>query len=158
MTQTPPPMLLTPAATAADPSSSSTTTTVDGSITLSIAGHNFTLTGTIGDAVIVEYHVDFDQAISLGSLNSIVSSIDSALGRSGGLSNEITGTLSKLNGVPGIGPAFTKFEAATIRITDLEINTQTSTYGAGIALDFTQSPLTLLGISLLSVGVKVTVV
>ena len=55
------PLLQTPATPAAG-----STTTFEGSIALSVAGHTYTLTGTLGDALIVEYHADFDQAISLG--------------------------------------------------------------------------------------------
>ena len=45
---------------------------------------------------------------------------------------------------------------ASVRITDLVINTATSTYGFGMALDFTADPPTLFGIALDSIGFKVT--
>ena len=45
---------------------------------------------------------------------------------------------------------------ASVRITDLVINTATETYGIGVALDFSADPPTLLGIQLDSIGFKVT--
>lgn len=154
MTQNPPPVLLTPAAT---PAATGSTTTVEGSITLSIAGHNFTLTGTLGDHLIVEYHADFDQAISLGTVGAIAPSIAGALNFPD-LANEITGTLGQVQQLPAIGPIAGVLLTATAKVTDLEINTQTKTYGVGLALDFrTSSPApSLAGITLLSLGFKVT--
>jgi hypothetical protein len=149
-----PPVLLTPAATTA----TTATTTFDGSITLSIAGQTYTLTGTLGNDLIVEYHADFAQAIGLGTVGDIATSIATAVGFPD-LATEITGTLSQLETLPSpVGSVISELAGATVRITDLEINTQTKTYGVGLALDFTtsSSPPMLFGIALLSVGFKVT--
>ena len=93
----PPPVLLTPAAT---PAATTATTTFDGSITLSIAGHTYTLTGTLGDDLIVEYHADFAQAISLGTVGDIAPSIATALGFPD-LATEITNALNQVAALPG---------------------------------------------------------
>lgn len=159
MTSNPPgtsPVMLTPAATTATTTTS--TTTFDGSITLSIAGQTYTLTGTLGNDLIVEYHADFAQAIGLGTVGNIATSIAKAVGFDD-LASEITGTLTQLETLPmPIGPLIKTLEGATVRITDLEINTQTKTYGVGLALDFTTSspPPMLFDIALLSIGFKVT--
>jgi hypothetical protein len=148
------PVLLTPAAT---PAASGSTTTVDGSITVSIAGQTYTLTGTLGSDLIVEYHKDFDEAISLGEVSAIAPSIATALNFPD-LATEITDALNSLNTLPVLGQAISVVLSASARITDLEINTQTKTYGVGLALDFTTSSPqpTLLGITLVSLGFKVT--
>ena len=173
-TPTQPPVLLTPAAQPADTGGSTTggsTTTVAGSITLNIANHTFTLTGTLGQHMIVEYHAAFEDSISLGSISDIATAIANAFnfsgtGGTGGIDTEITTVSSSLNSVPVLKEIYGVFTHAQIRITDLEINTQTSTYGVGLAMDFTQLPPgvlpqgqtvpTLLGIELLSLGFKVT--
>jgi hypothetical protein len=56
------------------------------------------------------------------------------------------------------GQAISAVLSASVRITDLEINTQSSTYGVGLALDFTTSSPqpSLFGITLISLGFKVT--
>lgn len=153
MTTNPPgtsPVLLTPAAT---PAASGSTTTIDGSITVSIAGQTYTLTGTLGSDLIVEYHKDFDEAISLGQVDTIAPAIATAFNFPD-LASEITNAQNSLSALPGIST----FLTASARITDLEINTQTKTYGVGLALDFTTSTPqpTLLGITLVSLGFKVT--
>jgi hypothetical protein len=152
-----PPVLLQPAATTA----ATSTTTVEGSITLGIAGHTYTLSGTLGDHLIVEYHAAFEDAISLGTVSDIAQSIGDAVGFPA-LGGEIKTALSDLQALPPpIGSIGQLLATVTTRITDLEINTQTKTYGVGLALDFTQlppgtPPPTLLGITLLSLGFKVT--
>jgi hypothetical protein len=148
-----PPVLLTPAATTA----TTATTTFDGSITLSIAGQTYTLTGTLGNDLIVEYHADFAQAIGLGTVGEIAPSIATALGFND-LATQITTALDQVSALPVIGNIGSTFLKATARITDLEINTQTKTYGIGLALDFTtsSSPPMVADIALLSIGFKVT--
>src|SRR6185312_3798421 len=45
------------------------TTTIEGMLTVTIAKHKFTLSGTLAkSAVIVEYHADFADSITLGTL------------------------------------------------------------------------------------------
>jgi hypothetical protein len=146
-----PPVLLTPADT---PAPTTPTTTIDGSITVSIAGQNYTLTGTLGSDLIIEYHEDFDQAISLGPVADIAPKIAAAFNFPD-LASEITDGLDSLK---SLGSAISAVLTASAKITDLEINTQTSTYGVGLALDFTTSspqPM-LFGITLISLGFKVT--
>ncbi len=157
MTQNPPggpPVLLTPAGA---PAAAASTTTVEGSITLTIADHIYTLSGTLGTDLIVEYHATFDDAISLGTVGAIAPSIATAFNFPD-LATEITNTLNQVGQLPVVGPIASVLLTATTRITDLEINTQTKTYGVGIALDFTHSTPTpeLFGITLLSLGFKVT--
>lgn len=155
-TPTQPPVLLSPAAQPAATGGGGSTT-VEGSITLTIGPHTYTLTGTLGDHLIVEYHATFEDSISLGSVNDIATQIGTAMGFSG-FGAEIQAVHSSLAQVPVLGSIASVLTTASVRITDLEINTQTNTYGAGLALDFTTSSPApkLLGIELLSLGFKVT--
>jgi hypothetical protein len=141
------------------PTTDSSGTTFDGSMVVSILGQTYTLTGTLGSiGIVVEYHQNFDQALNLGSVTTIAQHIADALGFSdmGGHITDAVGELAKL---PVIGSEIANLlTSASARITDLEINTSTKTYGVGLALDFTQSPPTLpgFGIQLFALGFKVT--
>jgi hypothetical protein len=137
-----------------------TTTTVEGSIALSISGHTYELKGTIGDHVIVEYHATLEDAFSLGTVADIASSVAQVF-HFDTLEGQINDTLKQLQNIQGlsvVGDALSVLTSATAKLTDLEINTQTSTYGVGLALDFrSSSPQpTLAGITLVSLGFKVT--
>jgi hypothetical protein len=156
-TPTQPPVLLSPAVQPAVTGGGGGSTTVQGSITLTIGPKTYTLTGTLGDHLIVEYHATFEDSISLGSVDTIATEIGTAMGFPG-FGAEIQSVHSSLAQVPVLGSIANVLTTASVRITDLEINTQTNTYGVGLALDFTTSSPTpkLLGIELLSLGFKVT--
>jgi hypothetical protein len=150
-----PPVVVT---TLAAPAGTASTTDVTASLTISIAGQPFTLGGKFDDSgIIVEYHADFGQAASLGSIQSVADEIEKALNFNG-LSKIITDTNNQVKQLGPIAKIASVFETATIRITDIVINTKTKTYGIGLALDFTTStPLpTLFGITLISLGFSVT--
>lgn len=135
------------------------------SVTLSIAGHPFTLTGSYADGhVVVEYHVDFGTAINLGTLDDVVGDIATAFNFTA-MKDEFEQAKTAIRGVPVLGDIANVLESAAIRITDLTINTKTKTYGAAIALDFNPPPTPggtptkppqFLGITLLSFGFGVT--
>jgi hypothetical protein len=148
------PVLLTPAAT---PAATGSTTTVDGFITVKIAGQSYTLTGSLGSDLIIEYHKDFADSISLGPVGDIAPQIATAFNFPD-LAGDITTALNSLSTLPVAGQGIKVVLSASARITDLEINTQTKTYGVGLALDFTTSTPqpSLLGITLMSLGFKVT--
>lgn len=166
MTQNPPgtpPVLITPASTPAQGTSgtssagTSSSLTIEGTLTLEIADQKYTLTGTLGDHVIVEYHAAFDDSISLGPVSRFAGQVATAFGFPG-FATEITGALNELNKVPLAGAAAGAVLTASARITDLEINTLTGSYGIGLALDFsTSNPSpSLFGVSLVALGFKVT--
>ena len=164
MTQNPPgtpPVLITPADVTGSgtnpPGSGGSTLTFDGSLTLEIGGQKYMLTGTLGDHVIVEYHAAFDDSISLGPISGIAGQIATTFGFPG-FDTEITGALDDLNKVPLVGAAVDAVLTASARITDLEINTLTGSYGIGVALDFsTSNPSpSLFGVTLIALGFKVT--
>jgi hypothetical protein len=134
------------------------TTTIDASMTVNIAGEIFTLKGTMDNAaIVVEYHAGFDKAVSLGSIDTIATEIGNAL-HFPELGTLVTDTHNQIGQLPVVGGIVNAIETATVRITDLVINTSTKTYGVGLALDFTTSnPLpTLFGITLVSLGFNVT--
>jgi hypothetical protein len=131
-------------------------TTLEGMVTLTIAKHQFTLAGTLAkSAVIVEYHADFADAVTLGTVEEITSEIASLFGI-GDLQTDIDAALAQIQNLPGIANLASQLLTASVRITDLVINTATSTYAFGMGLDFSANPPTLLGIALDSIGFKVT--
>jgi hypothetical protein len=133
-------------------------TDIAASLTIAIAGQPFTLGGKFDNSgIIVEYHSDFGQAASLGSIQSVADEIEKSLNFNG-LSKIITDTNDLVKNLGPIAKIASAFETATIRITDIVINTKTKTYGIGLALDFTTSnPLPeLFGITLVSLGFSVT--
>lgn len=134
------------------------TTTIAASMTVNIAGEIFTLAGKLDNAnIVVEYHAPFDTAVSLGSIDTIATEIGNAL-HFPELGTLVTTTHNDIGQLPVVGGIVNAIETATVRITDLVINTSTKTYGVGLALDFTTStPLpTLFGITLVSLGFSVT--
>ena len=141
------------------PSTSSTTPTsitLDGSVVVNILGQNYTLEGTLGGGLNVEYHKDFQDAINLGPVTVIADQIATAFGYNG-IKDDINTALTSLKGLPVIGPEITGLLQNTgVRITDLVINTPASTFEIGFALDFSLSPLTVFGIELIAIGLKVT--
>ncbi len=134
------------------------TTTINASMTVNIAGEIFTLAGKLDNAnIVVEYHAPFDKAVSLGSIDTIATELGNALNFPE-LGTLVTQTHTETKNLPVLGGIVGAFETATVRITDLVINTATKTYGVGLALDFTTStPLPqLFGITLVSLGFSVT--
>jgi hypothetical protein len=134
------------------------TTNFAASMTVTIAGEVFTLKGKLDTHnIVVEYHESFDKAVSLGTIATIADEIGKAL-HFDDLGGTIRTTHDTIAGLPVVGEIGDALLTATIRITDIVINTSTKTYGVGLALDFTSSdPLpTLFGITLVSLGFSVT--
>lgn len=134
------------------------TTDIAATVTLTIAGQPFTLGGKFDNSdVIVEYHREFGEAASLGSIDSIADEIEKSLNFTG-LSKIIKDTNAQVSALPPLANALQALETATVRITDIIINTKTKTYGIGLALDFTTSnPLPkVFGITLVSFGFSIT--
>jgi hypothetical protein len=134
------------------------TTTYEGSVTFTIAGQQYTLTGTLGNDFIMSYHASFADSISLGTVAQMADQIGTAIGVPG-LGDEIKNVQAGLQTIPVLGPLVNLILNASIRITDLEINTQAKRYQVGLALDFTTEPVAqrqLFGITLESLGFKAT--
>lgn len=128
---------------------------VAGFITVNIGGTLYTLTGTVGSSIVVAYHRPFAEAANVGTIASIVTDVGTALG-SDSMAADVTDALETIKTVPVLGPVAVKIATANIRITDLEINTATSTYQFGFGLDFTNDPVKIGNISLDSFGLVVT--
>ncbi len=132
-----------------------TTTTLEGMLSITIAQHQFMLSGTLaGSAVIVEYHEDFSKSITLGTLESIAAEIGKVFGVPA-LGDDIVSAANALKGLP-VTDLVTEVLQASVRITDIVINSATETYGIGVGLDFSANPPHLLGIQLDAIGFKVT--
>lgn len=140
------------------PVTPASTTNIAATMTVVIAGETFVLGGKLDNAnIVIEYHRDFDKAISLGSIDTIAVEIGNSLNFPE-LGDLVKSTHDSIGQLPVVGGIVNAIETATVRITDLVINTATKTYGVGLALDFTTStPLpTLFGITLVSLGFNVT--
>jgi hypothetical protein len=128
-------------------------------MTVNIAGEPFTLSGSLDTHnIVVEYHRTFDKAVSLGSIDTIAAAIGDAL-HVPELSSVIGDAHRGLQQLSVLQHLLDSITSASIRITDIVINTVTNTYGVGIALDFTTSnpPLpSLFGVTLVSLGFNVT--
>ncbi|MDJ0824021.1 MAG: hypothetical protein QNJ16_00825 [Rhodobacter sp.] len=151
-----PPAEVAPTAAAA----SDSTLTVEGGITLFIEppGELFTLTGTFTkkgtqSSFLMEYHASFDDALTLGPIGDILPGITKAVGFDG-VANALTEATNALKEIPGLGLIL----QASLKITDIGINTLSQTYQFGIALDFStlKDPISLNGITLRALSVKVT--
>ena len=131
--------------------------TYEGSITFTIAGQEYTLTGTLGNDFIMAYHATFAESISLGQVGTIAPQIADALGVPA-IAEAITSAQKTISELPIVGTAAKVIMTSSLRITDIEINTASQTYQVGIALDFTTSDPKpeVAGITLLSLGFKVT--
>jgi hypothetical protein len=129
--------------------------TLKGSITIKIGSESFTLEGTVGNNIIVEYHADFDKAINLGSITEMGGEVAQALGV-GDMAKKITDEIENLkNNAPPILADVIKVIDSPIRITDLVINTQTNHYAFGFALDFTTQDIKIGNIQLMSFGLLI---
>jgi hypothetical protein len=140
------------------PAGTASTVDIAAAMTVTIAGQPFTLTGKFDNSdIIVEYHREFSQAASLGTITSIADEIEAGLHFTG-LSASIKSAHDQVKGLGPVQGALDAITSATIRITDLVINTKTKTYGIGLALDFTTSnPLPkVFGITLISLGFSIT--
>ena len=146
----------TPTATQIVAADAGSSTSVEGSITLDIAGEQFTLTGQVGTYLKVKYHREFSEAINLGTIENIADGVGKALGAPG-IKERTDKACEALNGVPALTAVFKVIKSASVRITDLEIDTETKTYQFGFALDFTTSdPQPKIGdIALVAFGLKV---
>jgi hypothetical protein len=137
-------------------------TTVDGSVTFIIGGHPFTLAGSLGSNIVVEYHKPFDQAVNLGTLRAFIQDVDSAFGLGGdsAASAALTSGVGSLSNATSGGQLTLpgNLQEVSVRITDIVLNTATKHYGLGVAFDFTAADVSVGGadgIKLLSVGLNV---
>lgn len=132
---------------------------VDGSVIISINGHDYTLRGTVGTNLIVKYESQFPDGANIGTILDIVGSVASALGAPG-LKDDVQQAIDSLNGVPILSKVVKVLTTSPVQITYLEINTQTSTYGFGFAVDFRgqNPPIAIGSIALSAFGLKVTYV
>lgn len=113
-----------------------------GYLVIDVSGTPYTLTGKMGDSGIqVSYHAEsLETSADLGTIDAILDSIIDAVGKAFGL----TGTpfpkwstiKADIQKIPAVGPVIDRFAKAHLRITDLGINTVTSTYEFGFAFDF----------------------
>ena len=87
----------------ADGTPAAGTTTFEASMTVNIAGEIFTLKGTLDNAaIVVEYHAEFDKAVSLGSIDTIATEIGNALNFPE-LGNLVKETHTQIGGLPVVG-------------------------------------------------------
>ena len=130
-------------------------TQVRGFIILDVAGEQFTLTGTIGTNIVVSYHREFRDAPALGSIKKAAAALAGAIGGGVSFDDKIEEFAKTLEKIPVLGDIFEAFLTATVRITDLEINTVTKTYEIGIALDFSDAPISVGQVTMQAFGLNI---
>lgn len=127
----------------------------EGFIVIQIGDEEFTLTGRIGNALIVSYHKSFEDALPLGTLPDMIGKVATALGipDAADFEKNITGKLDALAKIPVLGPVVDMLRKGVFKITDLGINTQTKTYEFGFGVDTTA---TVDNIPIAAFGLKFT--
>lgn len=131
--------------------------TVEGSLVININGEDYTLKGTVGSHLIVKYERDFPDGANIGTILDIIDAVGKALGAPG-IKEKVEGTMDSLKSVPILADVVKVLTTSPIQITYLEINTATSTYGFGFALDFRNQNIEAAGIKLNAFGLKVSYV
>ena len=133
---------------------------VEASLTISIAGHPYTLTGIVGTQIVVYYHASPDTGIVLGNIVEMAEHVGEALGLSsiGKAALDLANAVNNST-IPVFSQIATVVLTAPIVITDLVINTETKIYQFGFALDFTGLSIGInhpVQLSLLYFSLKVT--
>ncbi len=133
--------------------------TLQGSLVVEIGGETYTLSGTVGDDLIVKFDKPFPAGANLGPILSIAPAVASALGAPG-LADSVTKEIDALANanIPILSGVIKVLKTAPVQITYLEINTKTSTYGFGFALDFRNLDISAGDIKLDAFGLRVTYV
>lgn len=111
--------------------------------TIRIAGLDYVLEGEIsslGEKLV--YHQSFSIANSVGAVDSILSSVSTALGCAT-FATSWKSLQKQITEVPILDPIVGRLESSTIKITDLVIDTFNNKYQFGFALDFSNAPVTL---------------
>jgi hypothetical protein len=139
------------------PAAGESTLDIEGFIVIQIGDEKFTLTGKIGDAIIVSYHKPFEEALPLGTLTQMIGKVATALGipNAAGFEQSLNTTLDDVAKVPVLGPVVKMLKEGVFKITDLGINTQTKTYEFGFGVDTTA---TVNNIPIAAFGMKFTYV
>lgn len=139
------------------PGAGDSTLDIEGFIVIAIGDEKFTLTGKIGDAIIVSYHKPFEEALPLGTLTQMIGKVATALGipNAAGFEQSLNTTLDDVAKVPVLGPVVKMLKEGVFKITDLGINTQTKTYEFGFGVDTTA---TVNNIPIAAFGMKFTYV
>jgi len=133
--------------------------TLSGSLVLEIGGQTYTLSGTVGDHLIVKFDKPFPAGANLGPIREIARPVAEALGApklAESVDNEIKAL--KDSGISILSEVIMVLTEAPVQITYLEINTLTNTYGFGFALDFRNLNISAAGIKLDAFGLRVTYV
>jgi hypothetical protein len=118
----------------------------------------FELRGTVGDHLKVAWHKPFDEAIDLGTIPEMVGAVAGAIGVADGASfkAELDAKLDALENIGGLKPVAHLLKTATVRITDLGIDTQVGKYEFGFGIDLSASSIAYKGVSLDAFGLLFT--
>lgn len=130
----------------------------EGFIRITINEQPYELRGTVGDHLKVAWHKPFEEAIDLGTLPEMVGGVAGAIGVADGASFK-AGLDEKLNALEKIGglqPVAHALKTATVRITDLGIDTQAEKYEFGFGVDLSASGIAYKGVSMDAFGLLFT--
>ena len=127
-----------------------------GFIRVTINEEPYELWGTVGDHLRVSWHKPFEDAIDLGTIPEMVSAVADAIGVADGASfkAELEAKLDALENIGGLKPVAHALKTATVRITDLGIDTQVGKYEFGFGVKL--SGVAYKGVSLDAFGLLFT--
>jgi hypothetical protein len=128
----------------------------EGFVTITINKEPFTLRGTVGASLNVQYHKDLEHAAPLGTIPDMVAAIASGFGLADGddFKQKLQDTIAALGQVPGLGPVAKILNEGQVKVTDLGIDTASGKYQFGFGVEL--SDFKYGGISLDAFGLVFT--
>ena len=130
----------------------------EGFIRITINEQPYELRGTVGDHLKVAWHKPFEEAIDMGTIPEMVGAVAGAIGVADGASftAELNAKLDALEKIGGLKPVAHTLKTASVRITDLGIDTQVGKYEFGFGVDLSASGIAYKGVSMDAFGLLFT--
>ena len=134
------------------------TLVTEGFIGVTINEQYYELRGTVGDHLKVAWHKPFAEAIDLGTIPDMVGAVAGAIGVTNGASfkAELEAKLDALEKIGGLKPVAHTLKTASVRITDLGIDTQAGRYEFGFGVDLSAAGVAYKGVSMDAFGLLFT--
>lgn len=143
---------------AGDEPTEEATLVTEGFIHVTINEQHYELRGTVGAHLKVAWHKPFEEAIELGTIPEMVGAVAGAIGVADAASfkAELEAKLDALEKIGGLKPVAHLLKTATVRITDLGIDTQIGKYEFGFGVDLSKAGVAYKGVSLDAFGLLFT--
>jgi hypothetical protein len=142
----------------AEGAADSATLVTQGYIRVTIGDDHFELRGTVGDHLKVAWHKPFEEAVDLGTIPEMVGAVAGAIGVADAahFTDELNKKLDALESIGGLKPVAHLLKTATVKVTDLAIDTQIGKYEFGFGVDLSASDVSYKGVSLDAFGLLFT--